>query len=51
MRATPKRGQRLGGSASHQKAMLGNLVASLIVAEGITTTETCLLYTSDAADE
>ena len=40
MRATPKRGQRLGGSASHQKAMLGNLVASLIAAEGITTTET-----------
>jgi large subunit ribosomal protein L17 len=40
MRATPKRGRRLGGSSSHQKAMLGNLIASLIAAEGIVTTET-----------
>jgi large subunit ribosomal protein L17 len=39
MRAEPKRGRRLGGSASHQKAMLGNLVASLIAAESIVTTE------------
>ncbi len=30
MRATPKRGRRLGGDAAHQKAMIGNLVASLI---------------------
>ena len=29
----------MGGSAAHQKAMLGNLVASLIAAEGIVTTE------------
>jgi large subunit ribosomal protein L17 len=39
MPATPKRGQRLGGDAAHQKAMLGNLVASLIAAEGLVTTE------------
>src|SRR6185437_16904956 len=39
MQATPKRGRRLGGSSSHQKAMLGNLVASLIAAESIVTTE------------
>jgi large subunit ribosomal protein L17 len=39
VRATPQRGRRLGGSASHEKAMLGNLVASLIAAESIVTTE------------
>jgi large subunit ribosomal protein L17 len=39
MPATPKKGRRFGGSASHQKAMMGNLVASLIAAEGIVTTE------------
>ena len=39
MRATPKRGRRLGGDAAHQKAMMGNLVASLIAAEAIVTTE------------
>lgn len=39
MPATPKKGARFGGSASHQKAMFGNLVASLIAAEGIVTTE------------
>jgi len=39
MQATPKRGRRLGGSSAHQKAMLGNLVASLIAAESIVTTE------------
>ena len=33
MLGTPKRGRRLGGDAAHQKAMLGNLVASLIAAE------------------
>jgi large subunit ribosomal protein L17 len=37
--ATPKKGRRFGGSASHQKAMLANLVASLIAAEGLVTTE------------
>lgn len=35
----PKKGRRFGGSAAHQKAMLGNLVASLIAAEAIVTTE------------
>jgi large subunit ribosomal protein L17 len=39
MPATPKKGARFGGSASHQKAMMGNLVASLIAAEGMVTTE------------
>jgi large subunit ribosomal protein L17 len=39
MQGTPKRGRRMGGSASHQKAMLGNLVASLIAAESLVTTE------------
>jgi len=39
MQATPKRGRRLGGSSAHQKAMMGNLVASLIAAESIVTTE------------
>jgi large subunit ribosomal protein L17 len=40
MQATPKRGRRLGGDAAHQKAMLGNLVASLFAAESLVTTET-----------
>ena len=39
MPATPKRGQRFGGDAAHQKAMFGNLVASLVAAEAIVTTE------------
>lgn len=39
MPAAPKKGQRLGGDAAHQKAMLGNLIASLIAAEAIETTE------------
>jgi large subunit ribosomal protein L17 len=39
MPASPKKGHRLGSDASHQKAMLGNLVASLIAAEAIVTTE------------
>ena len=39
MLATPKRGRRFGGSSAHQKAMMANLVASLIAAEGIVTTE------------
>jgi large subunit ribosomal protein L17 len=37
--ATPKKGRRLGSGAAHQKAMMGNLVASLIAAEGLVTTE------------
>ncbi len=39
MRGTPKKGRRFGGDAEHQKAMMGNLVASLVAAEGIVTTE------------
>jgi len=39
MPATPKKGRRFGGSASHQKAMMANLAASLFAAEGIVTTE------------
>ena len=39
MPATPRKGRRFGGSASHQKAMLGNMAASLFAAEAITTTE------------
>src|SRR6202790_1990282 len=39
MPGTPKKGQRLGGDSAHQKAMMGNLVASLVAAEGIVTTE------------
>jgi large subunit ribosomal protein L17 len=36
---TPTKGRRLGGDAAHQKAMLGNLVASLVAAEAVVTTE------------
>jgi large subunit ribosomal protein L17 len=39
MPATPKKGRRFGGDAAHQKAMFGNLVASLIAAEALVTTE------------
>ena len=39
MPATPKRGRRFGGSASHQRLMMANLVSSLVAAEGIVTTE------------
>jgi large subunit ribosomal protein L17 len=30
MPATPRKGKRFGGDAAHQKAMFGNLVASMI---------------------
>ena len=36
---TPRKGHRLGSDSSHQKAMLGNLVASLVAAEYVVTTE------------
>ena len=39
MRGIPRKGRRLGGDAAHQKAMVGNLVASLIAAESLVTTE------------
>src|SRR3954462_12010494 len=39
MPGAPKKGPRFGGDAAHHKAMLGNLVASLIAAEALVTTE------------
>jgi large subunit ribosomal protein L17 len=39
MPATPKKGRRFGGDSAHQRLLMANLVASLIAAEGITTTE------------
>ncbi len=39
MLGTPTKGRRFGGSAAHQKAIMGNLVASLIAAEAVVTTE------------
>ena len=39
MPATPKKGRRFGGTAQHQRLMMANLVASLIAAEAIVTTE------------
>src|SRR3954471_17705581 len=39
MPARPRKARRFGGSGAHQKAMFGNLVASLIAAEAIVTTE------------
>lgn len=35
----PRKGRRFGGSSQHQKLMMANLVASLIAAEAIVTTE------------
>jgi large subunit ribosomal protein L17 len=40
MRGIPRKGRRMGGDAAHEKAMVGNLVASLIAAESLVTTET-----------
>lgn len=39
MPGRPRKSRRFGGSSQHQKLMMANLVASLIAAEGITTTE------------
>jgi large subunit ribosomal protein L17 len=39
VQGTPTKGRRLGGDAAHQKSMLGNLVASLVAAEALVTTE------------
>ena len=36
---TPTKGRRFGGSGTHEKLMPANLVASLIAAEAIVTTE------------
>ena len=39
MVGTPRKGRRFGGDAAHHRAMMANLVASLIAAEGLVTTE------------
>ena len=39
MPATPPKSRRMGGSASHHKLQMANLVASLVAAEAIVTTE------------
>ena len=39
MPATPRRARNFGRSSQHQKLMMANLAASLIAADGITTTE------------
>jgi large subunit ribosomal protein L17 len=39
MPGAPRKSRRFGGDAAHQKAMMGNLVASLIAAEYLVTTE------------
>ena len=39
MPGRPRKARRFGGSSQHQKLMMANLVASLIAAEGIVTTE------------
>ena len=39
MPGTPRKSRRFGGDAAHQRLMMGNLVAHLIAAEGIVTTE------------
>ena len=39
MPATPRRARRFGGDAAHQRLMMANMVASLIAAEAIVTTE------------
>ncbi len=39
MPGRPRRTTRFGGSSQHQKLMMANLVASLVAAEGIVTTE------------
>lgn len=39
MPARPRKARRFGGSAAHQRATMANLVASLIAAEAVVTTE------------
>jgi len=39
MLGKPRKSRRFGGSSQHQKLMMANLVASLIAADGIVTTE------------
>jgi large subunit ribosomal protein L17 len=37
--ATPRKSRRFGGDAAHQRLMMANLVASLVAAEALVTTE------------
>jgi len=39
MQGTPRKSRRFGGDAAHQRLMMANMVASLVAAEGIVTTE------------
>ena len=39
MPGRPAKGRRFGGSSQHQRLMMANLVASLVAAEAIVTTE------------
>ena len=39
MPATPPKSRRIGGSSSHHRLQMANLVASLVAAEAIVTTE------------
>ncbi len=39
MPARPRKARRFGGDAAHQRLMMANLVASLVAAEAIVTTE------------
>ena len=39
MQGTPRKSRRFGSSASHQRLMMANLVASLVAAEALVTTE------------
>lgn len=39
MPGRPRKARRFGGSSQHEKLMMANLVASLVAAEGIVTTE------------
>lgn len=39
MQGRPRKSRRFGGDAAHQRLMLANLVASLIAAEAVVTTE------------
>ncbi len=40
MQGRPRKSRRFGGDAAHQRLMMANLVASLVAAEAIVTTET-----------
>jgi large subunit ribosomal protein L17 len=39
MQGTPRKSRRFGGDAAHQRLLMANLVASLVAAEAIVTTE------------